>query len=594
MLHCAQAVLSKRASLNYMNRNAEYSAVNDTVKGAFLRRVWKLITPYWRSEEKATAWLLLISVIALSLFSVQVSVFFNSWYRDFYNALQNKDLAAFTHLILYFSGIAAIAILAAVYRLYLTQLLTIRWRRWLTEQHFARWLADKNYYHLEQGGYTDNPDQRLSEDLNEFTTSTLSLGLGLMSSVVSLVSFSVILWGVSGSIELFGITIPGYMFWAAMLYALVGSLLTHWIGKRLIPLNNQQERFEADLRFALVRVRENAESIALSEGERNENQRLSGRFQMIWNNFRTSMKVQKRLTFFTSGYSQIALIFPFIVAAPRYFAGKIELGDLMQINSAFGNVQENFSWFISAYGTLASWRATSDRLLSFRQAMSDHEAQQPAIERTRSEDALELRNLGLEIAGGRQLLNDANLRIGAGERVMLSGRSGSGKSSLLRALGGLWPSGSGQIRLPAGPALFLPQRPYLPIGTLREAMSYPQPADHYAAERFADVLNQCRLEHLIPRLDESNHWQRFLSPGEQQRVAFARALLIAPRWLLVDEATSAMDEDDETAMHRAIIDGLPGLTLVSVGHRSSLQRFHDRHVRVEGGQLVEQRATGSV
>ncbi|WP_054990283.1 ABC transporter ATP-binding protein/permease [Pseudomonas coronafaciens] len=577
-----------------MNRNAEYSAVNDTVKGAFLRRVWKLITPYWRSEEKATAWLLLISVIALSLFSVQVSVFFNSWYRDFYNALQNKDLAAFTHLILYFSGIAAIAILAAVYRLYLTQLLTIRWRRWLTEQHFARWLADKNYYHLEQGGYTDNPDQRLSEDLNEFTTSTLSLGLGLMSSVVSLVSFSVILWGVSGSIELFGITIPGYMFWAAMLYALVGSLLTHWIGKRLIPLNNQQERFEADLRFALVRVRENAESIALSEGERNENQRLSGRFQMIWNNFRTSMKVQKRLTFFTSGYSQIALIFPFIVAAPRYFAGKIELGDLMQINSAFGNVQENFSWFISAYGTLASWRATSDRLLSFRQAMSDHEAQKPAIERTRSEDALELRNLGLEIAGGRQLLTDANLRIGAGERVMLSGRSGSGKSSLLRALGGLWPSGSGQIRLPAGPALFLPQRPYLPIGTLREAMSYPQPADHYAAERFADVLNQCRLEHLIPRLDESNHWQRFLSPGEQQRVAFARALLIAPRWLLVDEATSAMDEDDETAMHRAIIDGLPGLTLVSVGHRSSLQRFHDRHVRVEGGQLVEQRAAGSV
>lgn len=250
-----------------MNRNAEYSAVNDTVKGAFLHRVWKLITPYWRSEEKVTAWLLLVSVIALSLFSVQVSVFFNSWYRDFYNALENKDLAAFTHLILYFSGIAAIAILAAVYRLYLTQLLTIRWRRWLTEQHFARWLADKNYYHLEQGGYTDNPDQRLSEDLNEFTTSTLSLGLGLMSAVVSLVSFSVILWGVSGSIELFGVTIPGYMFWAALLYALIGSLLTHWIGKRLIPLNNQQERFEADLRFALVRVRENAESIALSEGE---------------------------------------------------------------------------------------------------------------------------------------------------------------------------------------------------------------------------------------------------------------------------------------------------------------------------------------
>ncbi|RMO78883.1 hypothetical protein ALQ33_200158 [Pseudomonas syringae pv. philadelphi] len=571
-----------------MNRNAEYSVVNDTVKGAFFPRVWKLIAPYWRSEEKKSAWALLIAVIALSLFSVQISVLFNSWYRDFYNSLQNKDLAAFTHLILYFSGIAAIAILAAVYRLYLTQMLTIRWRRWLTEQHFARWLEHKNYYYLEQGGYTDNPDQRLSEDLNEFTTSTLSLGLGLMSAVVSLVSFSVILWGVSGSIELFGITVNGYMFWAAMLYALVGSLLTHWIGRRLIPLNNQQERYEADLRFALVRVRENAESIALSEGEKNENQRLSGRFTMIWNNFRTSMKVQKRLTFFTSGYAQIALIFPFIVAAPRYFAGKIELGDLMQINSAFGNVQENFSWFISAYSTLASWRATSDRLLSFRQAMTDLEAQQPAIKTVSGADALVLRDLELSIGEGRQLLNDANLRIGAGERVMLSGPSGSGKSSLLRALGGLWTEGTGTIQLPAGPALFLPQRPYLPIGTLRDAMSYPQSADHYPAERFADVLMQCRLEHLVPRLDESDHWQRFLSPGEQQRVAFARALLIAPRWLYLDEATSAMDEEDETAMHRAIIDGLPGIGLLSVGHRSSLKRFHGRHVRVEGRTLIEQ------
>ncbi|MCD5996602.1 ABC transporter ATP-binding protein/permease [Pseudomonas sp. CDFA 602] len=572
-----------------MNRNAEYSAVNDTVKGAFFSRVWKLITPYWRSEEKTMAWVLLVSVIALSLFSVQVSVLFNSWYRDFYNALQNKDLGAFTHLILYFSGIAAIAILAAVYRLYLTQLLTIRWRRWLTEQHFARWLAHKNYYHLEQGGYTDNPDQRLSEDLNEFTTSTLSLGLGLMSSVVSLVSFSVILWGVSGSIELFGITIPGYMFWAAMLYAVVGSFLTHWIGRRLIPLNNQQERYEADMRFALVRVRENAESIALSEGEKNENQRLSGRFSMIWNNVLTSMKVQKRLTFFTSGYSQIALIFPFIVAAPRYFAGKIELGDLMQINSAFGNVQENFSWFISAYGTLASWRATCDRLLSFRQAMSDHEARPSVIETVQSGDALDLHNLGLTLAGGRRLLLGANLHIAAGEKVMLSGRSGSGKSSLLRALGGLWRQGEGRIRLPVGQSLFLPQRPYLPIGTLREAMSYPQPADQYPAARFADVLVKCRLEHLVPRLDESNHWQRLLSPGEQQRVAFARALLLAPRWLYMDEATSAMDEEDETAMHEAIFTELPDLTLLSVGHRSSLKRFHDRHVHVVDSQLIERR-----
>lgn len=574
-----------------MNFDVDESRVNDAVNGSFFSRVWKLVTPYWRSEEKGMAWVLLIAVIVLSLFSVFISVLVNSWYRDFYNALQNKDLGAFTHLILYFCGIAAIAILGAVYRLYLTQMLTIRWRRWLTEQHFAKWLAHKNYYRLEQGGYTDNPDQRLSEDLNNFTSDTLSLSLGLLRTVVSLVSFSVILWGVSGSIELFGITIPGYMFWAALIYAAVGSLLTHLIGKRLILLSNQQQRYEADMRFSLMRVRENAESIALSDGEVNENQRLSARFGMVWSNFWTIMKVQKRLTFFTAGYSQIAIVFAFVVAAPRYFAGKIELGELMQINSAFGNVQENFSWFIDAYTQLASWRATCDRLLSFRQAMDENEARVPAIKVSHDSDALQIAGLGLSLAGGRQLLANANISIAAGERVMLSGRSGSGKSTLLRAMGGLWKEGHGAVKLPAKRAFFLPQKPYLPIGTLREALSYPQAPEVYPAERFAQVLETCRLGHLVARLDESEHWQRMLSPGEQQRVAFARALLFAPDWLYLDEATSAMDEEDEAALYQALLDELPGVTLLSIGHRSSLKRFHRRHVRIEAGQLHEQPLT---
>lgn len=570
-----------------MNRNPE---VNDAPRGTFLPRVWKLITPYWRSEEKGMAWLLLAAVIALSLFSVEISVQINSWYRDFYNALEKKDLASFTHLILYFCGIAAVAILGAVYRLYLTQMLTIRWRRWLTEQHFAKWLSHKNYYQLEQAGHTDNPDQRLSEDLDQFTTRTLSLGIGLLSTVVSLVSFSVILWGVSGSIEVLDVTIPGYMFWAALVYAVVGSWLTHLIGRRLIVLSNQQERFEADLRFALVRVRENAESIALCDGEPNEKQRLGSRFGMIWSNFRSIMKVQKGLTFFTAGYSQIALIFPFIVGAPRYFAGKIELGDLMQINSAFGSVQENFSWFIEAYASLASWRATCDRLLSFRQGMDDNEAHRPAIALSRDSEVLQLSALGLGLTGGRELLRDASLSIAAGERVMLSGRSGSGKSTLLRALGGLWHHGQGQIRLPDERYMFLPQKPYLPIGSLREALSYPQVPEQYPSQRFVEVLRTCRLEHLVARLDENNHWQRLLSPGEQQRVAFARALLFAPKWLYLDEATSAMDEEDEATLYQALIDEQPDMTLLSIGHRSSLKRFHERYLRVEGGKLLEQPA----
>ncbi len=574
-----------------MNQNAEYSAVNDAVRGDFLRRVWQMITPYWRSEEKGKAWVLLIAVIGLSLFSVAISVWINSWYKDFYNALEKKDDTAFWSLILYFCGIAAVAILGAVYRLYLTQMLTIRWRAWLTEKHFSRWLAHKNYYQLEQGGYTDNPDQRISEDLNNFTSNTLSLGLGLIRTVVSLVSFSIILWGVSGSIEVFGYTIPGYMFWCALIYAVVGSWITHLIGRRLIGLNNQQQRFEADLRFSMVRVRENAESIALYNGEANENQRLSTRFGRVWHNFWDIMKVSKRLTFFTAGYSQIAVIFPFIVAAPRYFAGKIELGELMQINSAFGNVQENFSWFISAYADLASWRATCDRLLSFRQAMTENEERAPAIDVQLQGHELKVQHVGLDLADGRHLLTNADMTVEQGDRLMLSGRSGSGKSTLLRAMGGLWPAGHGAIRLPSARYLFLPQKPYLPIGTLREALSYPQAGDTYASERYEQVLETCRLPHLIARLDEANHWQRLLSPGEQQRLAFARALLYAPQWLYMDEATSAMDEEDEANLYQALIDQLPGLSIVSVGHRSSLKRFHPRHVRIENGHLQEQTVT---
>jgi ABC-type uncharacterized transport system, permease and ATPase components len=569
-----------------MNQNAEASVVNDAVRGDFIPRVWGLITPYWRSEERARAWLLLIAVIALSLVSVGISVWINHWYKDFYNALEKKDGAAFWSLIGYFAIIAAVGIVGAVYRLYLTQMLTIRWRRWLTEQHFARWLAHKNYYQLEQGGYTDNPDQRISEDLNSFTDSTLTLGLGLIRTVVSLVSFSIILWGVSGSIEVFGITIPGYMFWCALLYAAVGSWLAHLIGRRLIGLSNQQQRFEADLRFSMVRVRENAESIALYNGESSEHERLSTRFNKVWQNFWTQMKVQKRLTFFTAGYSQIAIIFPFIVAAPRYFAGKIELGELMQINSAFGNVQENFSWFIDAYVTLAAWRATCDRLLSFRQAMTDNEQRPPAIDLQAQGQALKIDDLSLDLADGRHLLHDASLQVAPGERLMLSGRSGSGKSTLLRAMGGLWPQGSGVIRLPQERALFLPQKPYLPIGTLRDVLSYPQTGDTYPAERYEQVLRTCRLEHLIPKLDEVNHWQRLLSGGEQQRLAFARVLLYRPQWLYMDESTSAMDEEDEAMLYQALIDQLPGLSIVSVGHRSSLARFHPRHVRIQEGQLI--------
>jgi len=574
-----------------MTQNAENSAVNDAVHDHFLSRVWKLITPYWRSEEKGKAWLLLLTVIGLSFVTVALSVRLNSWSRDFYNALEHKDYPAFTHLILFFSGLAAIYIVAGVFQTYLTQMLTISWRRWLTEKHFDKWLSHKSYYQIEQRGNTDNPDQRLTDDLSGFASSTLSLGLGFLSNLVSLVSFSVILWGVSGSFTLLGVAIPGYMFWAALLYALVGSYITHVIGRRLIGLSNRQQRYEADLRFSLMRVRENAESIALFEGEANEGQRLTNRFGQVWRNYWEMMRVQKRMSFFTSGYSQVASVFPFLVAAPRYFSGQIEMGVLMQVGSAFGNVQGSLSWFIDAYASLASWRATCDRLLSFRQSMDSNEQRSGGIYVEHVGQSLSVAGLSLNLASGRALLDNASFNVNAGEHVLVGGRSGSGKSTLLRALGNLWPNGKGQIRMPQERTLFLPQKPYLPIGSLREALSYPQPADTYPAERYAEVLKVCRLEPLIERLEEINHWQSLLSPGEQQRVAFARALLFAPKWLYLDEATSAMDEDDEAALYQALIDQLPGVTLISVGHRNSLKRFHSRQVRLDDCKLVAQPMT---
>jgi putative ATP-binding cassette transporter len=561
--------------------------------GSFLKRVWRLAAPFWRGEERAMAWFLLAAVVGLALGLVYLDVLFNYWNRDFYNALQEKSFPDFKDLLLYFGLLAAIYIFGYIYRVYLTQMLQMRWRAWLTRHYLADWMAGRAYYRLElERGATDNPDQRIAEDLNKFTAGTLSLGLGLLSSVVTLASFAFILWSLSGSLEIplgaSSIGIPGYMLWAAVLYAIVGSVLTHYVGRRLIGLNFVQERYEADFRFNLVRFRENAESVALYHGEDAEQRSLLARFGAVITNWWEIMRANKRLNAFTAGYSQLAIIFPFVVGAPRYFSGEIDLGTLMQVASAFGTVQAALSWFVSSYSTLADWKASVDRLLTFHGALEDartREANGGGVRVEPAADAdLAVDGLDLVLPDGRVIVADARIAVGRGERVLVSGPSGSGKSTLFRALAGIWPYGRGRVRLPAGAeVMFLPQKPYIPIAPLRAAVAYPAPPDRFDDAALRDALAAVRLDAFATRLDDTGNWSMVMSGGEQQKLAVARALLHRPDWLFLDEATSALDEDTERHLYALIRERLPDATLVSIAHRAAVAAHHGRRIAFETG-----------
>ncbi|MBB5693564.1 putative ATP-binding cassette transporter [Roseomonas pecuniae] len=569
---------------------------------AALRDAWSLSRPFWNGDQRWAARGLLAVVVVLNLGLVAMNVLLTYWQRGFYNALETKDWQAFINLLLIggptddfafipgFSLVAALYIVVAVYALYLKQALQIRWRRWLTDSLTRRWLGHRAYYRLavEDRG-TDNPDQRLAEDARLFVDSTLTLGLGLMRAVVTLVSFVFVLWGLSGEVTVFGVAIPGYLVWVALAYSALGTWLTHRIGRKLIGLNFLQERVEADFRYALVRVRDNVEGIALHRGEEEERTGLEGRFGAVIGNWWAIMRATKQLTFFTAGFSQVATIFPFVVVAPNYFAGRIPLGGLIQTSTAFGSVQEAMSWLVNNYPEVAAWRATVQRLTGFETAISAAEAadaEGPRVE-SGTQKGLEASGLGVSLPDGRPLLEDVSLTVAPGEAVVVSGASGSGKSTLFRALAGIWPFGRGRVSVPAGgSALFLPQRPYLPLGTLRRSLSYPSPEGSFDDAALRAVLEDVGLGHLAPRLDTGESWERVLSGGEQQRLAFARALLQRPAWLFLDEATASLDPVAEERLYRLLRERLPGTAMVSIAHRPAVAAFHDRALRVEGRRLV--------
>ncbi|WP_434623363.1 ABC transporter ATP-binding protein/permease [Azospirillum sp. B2RO_4] len=559
----------------------------------FLSDVWRLTKPYWSSEEKWAARGLLAAIVVLNLAAVFMEVWFTQINADIFDALQEKNQSGFVHALLVFGGLALVFIAVAVYRLYLNQMLQIRWRRWLTERYLGDWLENQTFYRLQFANTgTDNPDQRIAEDLRSFVQLTLSLSLGFLTNLVSLVSFLAILWSLSGSVTIpwLGIDLPGYMVWVALVYAVAGTWITHWIGRPLARLSFDQQRYEADFRFALVRLRENAESVALQQGEAQEARGFGDRFGRVVANWWSLMRTQKRLVWFTSAYGQIAVIFPLLVAAPRYFSGALPLGSLMQTSQAFGQVQGSLSWFIDAYVNLADWHATTSRLTGFHHAVQSVRADardHAGVERAAASDgALTLDGLALTLPHGGTPLVRADLTVQPGDTLLITGPSGSGKSTILRAIAGIWPFGHGRIALPAGGtttangSMVLPQKPYLPIGTLRATVTYPAAPHAFEAEAVREVLDAVGMAGFADRLDEEDHWSQRLSGGEQQRIAIARALLHKPDWLYLDEATSACDPETEERLYGLLRTRLPGTTLVSVGHRPSLAAFHDRRLTV--------------
>ena len=553
----------------------------------FFRDVWYLTKSYWQSEEKKKAFFLLGCIIALTLGVVYMLVLLNQWNNSFYSALQNYDAKKIFDELIHFSWLAAIYILLAVYSYYLQQTLILNWRRWLTTRFIDIWLQNKTYYNLQMFGKdTDNPDQRISEDVRQFVEMTLSFGIGILKAFCTFASFVVILYNLSGSLSFTFMgktwTINGYMLWASLLYSVIGTYITHIVGRKLVKINFIQQKYEADFRFSMIRLRESAESVAFYRGEAQEGSVFKQRFKMLLDNFWKLVNKQKQLVFLNSGYSQIAIIFPFVVAMNRYLTKEVTLGGLMQVASAFGRVQDSLSYFVDMYSSIAQWQAVVMRLTCFGHHMHDvyQQAERFHVERFAAADVVEVNNMQINLPDGKPLLENISFTLHPGHNVLIKGVSGSGKSTLLRAISGIWPFVDGKIFLPERDKLmFIPQKSYLPLGTLRAALNYPgnKPIDD---TELIYLMDLCQIGYLKDKLDLEADWSHVLSVDEQQRLAFVRAHIQQPQWLFLDEATSALDEDTEATMYSLLQERLQQTTVVSVGHRSTLNKYHELVLRL--------------
>jgi putative ATP-binding cassette transporter len=574
-----------------------------------IRQITRLADPYFVTNERGDleiggfgarqvterrfAHALIVALVVINQLQVAINIRLSFFNRDWFNAIQNKDSAAFWSLLFgVFCFWAAIAVVSNLVEYYTESVLKIRWRRWMTERYYGLWIDDGSLYRAALVGQAaDNPDQRITEDVRNFLNSTYAYSISLLSTVSTLVSFSIILWTIPLDFTVPGteITVPGLPFWVALVYSVVGTWLTHLIGKPLVQLEFRQERYEADFRFALARLREYSEQVALLRGENAERRILGGRFGSIVSNFYAIVGRTVKLLTFTTSYFQANVVIPYIIVAPYFFLGKITLGQMTQTAGAFGRVESALTFFIARYQSLASYKAVVERLTTFRSAIDEARelgTKSPRIEHTEHFGRdLVLRDLVLCLPDGREIVCADRLTIESGTTTLVTGPSGSGKSTLFRAISGIWPYGRGTIDRPAdATVMLLPQRPYVPSGTLKTAVAYPSVAGAYSDKAVREALELARLAPLSCEIDSEHDWPQRLSGGEQQRLAIARAILDKPDWLFLDEATSALDEKLETEIYRMLSEVLPNTTIVSIGHRSTLIALHRWHIEMEPGQ----------
>jgi vitamin B12/bleomycin/antimicrobial peptide transport system ATP-binding/permease protein len=543
----------------------------------FLGEVWALAKPYWQSEERRAAQGLFALLLIIKFIVIWVCIQQNHWYASFYGSIETRDFDGFLKQVGLFGLIACGFVSLSVYAHWLAESLKLRWRDWLVRRTTAEWLTNRTYYRLRLDGESAaNPDQRIVEDLGLFAGYTINLVVGFLDVSVSLIAFTSILWGLSGTISIAGVSVAGSMVFAVFGYTFLASWLTHLIGHPLARLHSANRNLESDFRYGLIRLRENAETVAFYGGEVREAALLDARWGKVAANFWGILRRERSISWLTQSHGQFSIVLPFLLSAPRYFSGEIAFAQVMQVAAACGAVQVCLNFFIASYGQIAQWRATTERLTRFRAQLDDASAAAPSeVAFGREGDALAVRGLSLSLPTCRVLVSDFDLAVGPGEAVLVKGPSGAGKSTLLRALAGIWPHARGHVVLPEGETFFVPQKPYLPLGTLREAAFYPA-LPSGGDQEIRQVLEAVRLGHLCERLDEVDQWSHRLSGGEQQRLGFARVLLARPRTIVLDEATSALDEETERQLYQLLRDAAWRPAIVSIGHRSTLERFHDR------------------